>query len=405
MKGTELSRDISLLKQTLLDAHPSILRESNDFNPHFDFMTRRSFDQAFEDAMQRAREQKQFTTREALRLLLPLVTKLNDEHVEIPFAKTEAFCRENRLPVTFLVTDNTLRVAGGEHALLSDGTLVKAINGVPSDTLIGEMEHWFSGTSREMRLALLSFYFEEALLLYFDHPDKLEIDCGEQAVLRYSGTKAAKEIEYEVKDGVAHLRIRSFTGEKRVFKEAIERMFAEISQTGATRLSIDIRNNQGGVTAYGDFILNHIAKATYTQLIDSEILISQLSREGFGAFLPGWLVKSGLHRYIPVFGRLFRAKVGDTVKVGFREKKPKGDFASLDVEVLVNKASMSTSSLFAATILHYGIGRVVGETGGFPSHFGNQFTFELPASHIEVSIPVSKNTGHGSACVSGGNQD
>ena len=401
MKGTELSRDIALLKQTLLCAHPSILHESNDFNPNFDFITRESFNSVFDDAIRRAGEQEQFTPHEALKFLLPLVTVLNDEHVEIPFAKADEFCRENRLPATFLIVDGELRIATGTHPSLPEGTVVTAINGAPTALLISEMEHWFSGTSREMRLALLSFYFEEALLLYFDHPDELKLDCGEPVTLRFSGTKSAEAVEYELKDGVAYLKIRSFTGAKQTFKEAIERMFADIAHKGATKLSIDIRNNQGGVTAYGDLILSRIAKMPYTQLVDSEIHISQLSREGFEAFLPNWLVKSGLHKYIPVYGRLFRAKDGEAVKIGFNEKKPKGDFASLDVEVLVNKVSMSTASLFAATVLHYRIGHVCGETGGFPSHFGNQFTLDLPASHIQVSIPVSKNTGHGYTCVAG----
>lgn len=402
MKGTELSRDIALLRQTLLDAHPSILCESNNFNPNFDFMTQEAFDLAFGKAIRCAEERGQFTPHEALKFLLPLVSGLNDEHVEIPFAKTEEFCRENLLPATFHISDGVLRIASGKNASFLEGAVVTAINDVPADTLVGEMEHWFSGTSREMRLALISCYFEEALLLYFDHPGELKIDCGEQEVLRFSGTKSAKAVEYELKDGVAHLKIRSFTGEKRAFQEVIEHMFAEISQKGATKLSIDIRDNQGGVTAYGDMILSRIAKGPYAQLVDSEIRISRLSREGFGAFLPGWLVKSGLHRCIPVYGRLFRANDGESVTIGLREKKPRGDFASLDVEVLVNKASMSTSSLFAATVLHYKIGRVQGETGGFPSHFGNQFPLELPASHIRVNIPVSKNRGHGYACVADG---
>ena len=401
MKGTELARDIALLKQTLLEAHPSIVKERNDFNPNFDFLTQEQFDLAFDDAARKAEAGGEFSPHEALKLLLPLITGLNDEHVELPFAKTEAFCRENRLPVTFLVLGDVLQIATSEHPSLSQGDVVSAIEGVPANKLIEEMEHWFSGTSREMRLALLSLYFEEALKLYFNDPDKLVITCNQPTVLRYIGTKQTKAAEYVCTGGEARLNIRSFTGDKKSFQAVVSCLFEDIAKQGAKKLTIDIRDNQGGVTAYGDSILSRIAKVPFSQLIDSEIRLSPLSRKGFEAFLPGWLVKSGLHKLIPVYGKLFRAKDGESVKVDFREKKPKGDFAFLDVEVLVNKASMSTSSLFAATIEQYQIGRVIGETGGFPSHFGNQFTFELPSSHICVSIPVSKNRGHGFTCVSG----
>lgn len=401
MNGREFARDIALLKQTLLAAHPSILRETNDFNPNFNFLTREQFDLAFRDVMQNAAIRAELTQREAVRLLLPVVSGLNDEHVELPFMQMEEFCSGNRLPIRFGIAKGALIIKESALPSVLPGETVLAVNGVPAETLVGEMEHWFSGTSREMRLAMLACSFEEALLLYFDRPAELLLDCGEPVTLRFSGTKAAETVEYRIEQDTAYLTIRSFTGEKRAFQSVIDRMFSDIARQKATKLVIDLRDNKGGVTAYGDWILTRIAKTPYTQIMRSDTRISQFARDGFAAYLPKWLVKSGLHKFIPVYGKLFRARDGETFTMTFHNKKPKADFSNLDVEVLVNKASMSTSSLFAAAVLHYGAGRIVGETGGFPSHFGNQMALTLPESRIRVLIPVSKNTGHGQTCVAG----
>ena len=401
MNGKELARDLALLKETLLASHPSILRETNDFNPHFDFLTRAQFELSFQNAMRDAANRQEWTQLEAIKLLLPVLSGLNDEHVELPFPQMEEFRIDNRLPVQFELAGNALRISKSDLPSIVPGTPVNAINGIPAGTLIHEMESWFSGTSREMRLALLSRSFEEALLLYFERPAEVLLDCGESVCLRFSGTKPTQPLEYRIEQDTAYLVIRSFTGEKRAFRSVVDRMFSEIARQKSTKLIIDLRDNKGGVTAYGDRILTRITNAPYTQILDSSIRISQFARDGFATYLPKWLVRSGLHKWIPVFGKLFRAPDGDTVTIKFREKRPKADYSNLDVTVLVNKASMSTASLFAAAVQQYGIGRVSGETGGFPSHFGNQLSLELPESQIRVWIPVSKNTGHGQTCVAG----
>ena len=61
-------QSIALLQQTLLAAHPSILRETNDFNPNFNFLTREQFDLAFRDVMQNAAIRAELTLDEAMRL-------------------------------------------------------------------------------------------------------------------------------------------------------------------------------------------------------------------------------------------------------------------------------------------------------------------------------------------------
>ena len=401
MNGAMLARDAALLKQVLMESHPSIIKERNDFNPNFKLLTQAEFDGLFESFEHNARASGELTRFEAIRLVLPLITALNDEHTELPFMSLDGFTKDNRLPIRFSVKAGALKVKESSHSSLEAEDEIEEINGIPSRELISAMSLWFSAVSTEMRFSMLEHFFEEALLLYFGRPTMLEVRCKKTFALRFEGDKQTTPAEFTVDKDVARLKLRSFSGDMNEFKSVISDMFDEIGKHKPEKLVVDLSDNKGGTTSYGDYILSRISKVPFKQLEKVSVRTSGLARKGFGSYLPKWLVSSNLHRWMPVYGKLFRGQDGSFVDVPFKPIRPVGDFASLDVEVIVNKSSMSSSALFAATVQHYGIGYIKGESGGFPSHFGSQFEYVLPETGIRMLIPVSRNTGHGLSCVSG----
>ena len=404
MNGKTLSRDIAALRYAILAAHPGPVREQNDFNPGFNLLSEAEFDSAFEEAGRQAEAGGEISFYEAVRRVAGLLALLGDEHTELPFARLDPFAQNNRLPIALALEGDALVIVGSDAAGLYPGDTITEINGLPAGPLIREMAGWFSGTAPDMASALLGGALEEALLLRFDRPSALDIRCGGRShTLAFAGTKARPPLKYAAMGNAMELTIHSFTGPQDTFAGTIARMFNDIAVLGLEKLVIDLRGNKGGVTAYGDLILDRVAQRPFSQLTAAAIRISPLSRAGFAQYMPPWLVRTGLHRCIPRYGRLFRARDGAWVDVPFKPVTPRGGFAGLALEVWVDKASMSTAALFAAAVQHDGIGAIIGETGGFPSHFGNQFEFVLPETGLKVLIPVSRNTGHGMSRVLGKN--
>lgn len=184
-------------------------------------------------------------------------------------------------------------------------------------------------------------------------------------------------------------------------KEKIDSIFEEIEAKGCRDLIIDIRDNGGGSSGMGDYILGFLhdgklAQTSKTRLkVSSDILSPEytdlLSKyvgadaaQKYSAYLRG--------KYGDVEGMIvtlhgneddeqLNGIVGGTAK-GEPDSGPKNFFRGR-VFLLANNGSFSSASMFAAAFRDYGIGTILGyETGGVPVSFGELYVFYLKNSGI-----------------------
>ena len=176
-------------------------------------------------------------------------------------------------------------------------------------------------------------------------------------------------------------------------------MFRDARERGIEHLIIDLRRNTGGTTALGDRLLEYIAKGPFVQMHRSELQVSQEAKDYFLRFIPGFLRWIPIQYLHPLLRLIFTTREGGVATVTF-DKVVQSSIVDLRfsgrISVLISSRVMSSSSLFAATVKHYGLGLLIGESsGGFPTHYGNIVPLNLPNTGLLFFMPTSVNYGHG----------
>jgi hypothetical protein len=139
-------------------------------------------------------------------------------------------------------------------------------------------------------------------------------------------------------------------------KKRIDDIFREVRERNSPNLVLDLRGNGGGNSQMGDYIFRYIYDGTFTQY--SKVL-----------------VKSSL-------GGAVWTLVGRERAYG----KPDAFYGGR-VWLLVDNATFSSASDFAAMFRDYDVGKIVGyETGGLATCFGDTYAFNLKYSGIPCTV-------------------
>ncbi len=382
-----------LITQALFETHPYLATNKQALHG-FNMPDRQHYKKQAQQCEEAVRQIKSDDLHEFLRLVLPFISELCDEHTRIAFYKLDEFCNVS--------LDNQLHVKNSALFFVINNSeeLVTHINSIEATKLLPDLLKYFSGIDDEMKTTRLNKHMAAALKLHF----------GESLLVRVGGAGVEYDIkiinkstqqqtskaplEHKINGSAMHLKIHTFDVKKSEFRGYINRLFAEIKQKNCSELIIDMRNNDGGLTANADFILTRILTKPYSQIKYSEIYISKISRSYFESFLPKFLVKTGLHKLIPQFGAIFKAPFNNFAHINFKIIKPRGDFSHLKTTLVVNSASISTCSLFTAAFLAYGGGEVQGKCGGLATHYGNQISVPISGTGLFLEVPCSINVGN-----------
>lgn len=189
------------------------------------------------------------------------------------------------------------------------------------------------------------------------------------------------------------------------FDNFLERMFEEMEEEGATTLIVDLRNNGGGASSYGDQLLYYLGAPSNIRDHRVAIRFSRLYKESWpekyssyaesyakkfhGANLPDSLIgtddlapedtqKQDYFRYLTKEDSEFYVKSKRSVFKG-------------TVYFLVGEGTYSSAVILSTLIKDNKLFTIVGQpTRGRPSHFGEMLILRLPNSGIGCSISCKK---------------
>jgi len=340
--------------------------------------------------------------------LAPIGNLLNDEHTMVFPAEPDLLgiyepgVRLFPFDVEFI--DHKLYVAqnlSGESGI-QPGMEIISINERSAQELRTTMMTYYSGTGDAQKEFYAKENFREALTLIFGFGDSFDLVIDDRALDEInsyviSGRKFSRpDLEafgYEViAPDTILLTYNAFEDEKDDFTHFLREMFATAQQQNIQHLIIDIRGNQGGGSAYGDDILAYLMADPFAQISRVEVTISEEAKSDFLGHVPAfirWFPVQYLH---PMLKPIWAGEAGETVTITLDPVVP-GDntlrFAG-DVTLLIGPGTMSSASLFAATLRKYNIATLIGEeAGGHATPYGNIIDAYLPNTGLKVWMPTS----------------
>lgn len=191
-------------------------------------------------------------------------------------------------------------------------------------------------------------------------------------------------ITYRRMGKVGYIRARSFATKGRqdlpVYKRCIDSIFALIHHDGVTRLAIDISDNDGGASAVGNMIINHIYQKPY-----QSYSMNWKRSDEYLAKLTSWGLSDASYQ---------KATPGEVLQNSSSQVQPEkvaNPFTG-KVIVLIGPKTFSSAILFATLIQDNKIAPLAGESpvNGHPTHFGEMYSVVLPHTQLQLRFGVKE---------------
>ncbi|PKK36176.1 hypothetical protein BWI96_12235 [Siphonobacter sp. SORGH_AS_0500] len=191
-------------------------------------------------------------------------------------------------------------------------------------------------------------------------------------------------ISYKRVNHLGYIFARSFATrgnqDLSTYKRCIDSIFAIIHQDGITHLVIDVSNNDGGASAVGNMIINHIYRRPY-----QTYSMNWRRSEAYQARLTSWgLSDEHYQKALPGEILHFPSKVMVPEKVSnpFQGK----------VVVIIGPETFSSAIMFATLVQDNNMALLAGEApiNGHPTHFGEMYSTLLPNSQLELRFGVKE---------------
>ena len=151
----------------------------------------------------------------------------------------------------------------------------------------------------------------------------------------------------------------------------IAHLFGKMHEKRTDSLIIDLRNNGGGNSAMGDYLLGFLTDQPYRMFSRVDTKLSELLFKQRTEFTP------------------YRSLANLVVSELMKSKPPElqADIFKGTLYLLIGPRTFSTAAVFAAVIKDYQIGQLIGEeTGGRRQTFGDVLVDQLPLSMIRFGI-------------------
>lgn len=390
----EIFQDIDFLVQTLEEVHPDL----------YAFVSKEKFYYLYQ-GMKDYVIQKDLSPLEFYRVITPLVAILRDGHTTISFLGEDIEYITAKsisiFPYQIALDSNHIRVVQdlSEESFLSSGEEIIEINGIPSSELISTLLLYQSGESNSFKIKLLEKLFNIQLYTFlgFEKEFKIKslkgvektvkgksiIQLRQQSKNTQSIPSAQTElISYQtLKPGIGLLTLRGFMMEEKKYQTILEQIFSQIKKEEIKNLIIDNRTNTGGNSLLGNLILSYLTSKQVFSFKEVKIKKSKQYQEFWHKKredrLPPTYIEADLGELVSFPGSIIQTKVDDQLRFEGR------------VYLLIGPQTFSSGSVFATILKDFNLATLIGEeTGGFPTHFGEIYPFDLPNSHLWVNCSV-----------------
>ena len=369
----QIAQDLQFWRQQVLSRHPRYAGRD---------MLDPATETAFRDAIASCRDamsrQDAFrlvarinpTFRDAHTLILPWISGHEPSQAEV---RVQFPFRINVVPgVGMLLRSSWLHT--GTQQTLAKGTPVQAINGIPAQELIAQLETFSHGETALLRTHMLSVMLPAWLNAVKGWQGAFEIEIGPSdsaTMIRWTPDQAWVPQESVPRDlpqlswprpDLAVLKVPTFDVDEdpSTFEQAIEEAFATIRTRRATGLVIDVRGNTGGQSDAGAAIIRQFLTRPVVQVSRARERLNEDNNEQGSLGQPGQMREFDL---------------GDE---GIEPVVPEKRFGG-PVVVLIDELTYSAGILFATTMQDHKLAILAGRpTGGFANQTGNMMPSRLP---------------------------
>jgi len=342
------------------------------------------------------------------REIAPIGNLLNDEHTMVfpPGHEVKNLFEPgvNLFPFEVEFIDKKLYVVRNlsEESNIQAGMEIISINALPVEDLRTTIMTYYSGTTDAQKLFYAQENFREALYLVFGFSNIFELVIGASepgetnnyvAPGKEFPERKAEEFHYKVTaPDTVLFTYNAFEDENDEFTNFLHEMFSTVQQQSIRHLIIDIRNNQGGASEFGDEILAYLTSEPFMQFSQVEITISEEVKSNFIGYVPAFIRWLPVQYFHPLLRPLWMGEAGETAKITFDPALPTDNTLRFngDVYLLIGPGTMSSASLFAATMHKYDIATLIGENaGGYATLYGNIIDAHFPNTGLKVWMPTS----------------
>lgn len=401
---SQLSADFSLFKQALKEAHPGLYRYNSK--------------EQIDDLFSRTESllTREMTQQEFYRVLLPVVAQLKCGHTKLHpesnWTDNYYYGAEKVFPLRLYFSNGKAYVLGGyeKDNKVPKGAAVTSINNKPMDEIHDQLLKGFfsDGNNTTFKYIEMGKFFSAYYANMVEAPDTFVVNymkdhepgevklpaISRTRIDRYEKERVLQQPVQEpyslefLSDKVARLTISSFAedGKSMNYSRFLKHAFAEINDKEIPHLIIDVRNNEGGKDKRGALLLSYLADRKFRYYDRLEAATDQKYSFAKQAYLPKFY---GILRML-----ITRTATGTYLwkhHKNLNVQKPQKHPYSGKVYVLINGASFSVTSEFAAVTHYLKRATFIGEETGGGYYGNNSGTFAIvPLTHsrLVVGIPM-----------------
>ena len=388
-----LKNDLNIFRKTVEEAHPGIYwyASKKDMDVYFDSVYA-SIDKAVNDI-------------DFYKLMMKVVAQLRCVHTSVSLSQEReraAASRLKLLPFDVMIVNNKIYISETFDSILPKGFQIQTINELPVDLIVQKMLEIIPAdgynTTNKYQLLNRGMFRRAYALLMPSSDTYIIVGMDTLGHLRrvktvpiapdFNRPAAATEspISWQLRDhdSTGILTLRSFQLNAGEFARRIDSVFAQVNNRKINRLIIDLRNNGGGNNENVSELYSYFANSPFYHLRKTEVSIQPLSYRNHII---------NISEYDNLRSRLARDSSFEIFQYpGRRLREPIGaNHFNGKLIVLVNGATVSAASEFAALAKGNKRGIVVGEeTGGcyYGSTGGSYLNLVLPNSPLRARIPT-----------------
>jgi C-terminal processing protease CtpA/Prc len=342
------------------------------------------------------------THQQALLLVGQLAGALNEGHIGLPSSSVtdSLYINSSRFPYSLEKIEDSAWVVAldlSQHQTLGAHGRITEVNGITVSALNDRFNKYFGGLNtwkkQQLRLNFRRLLFLHGIQgpfsvkaitadgrnIYFvaDGNSKQRSD----SINNNPPPAYALKDPYEFRvlaDNIAYINYRKMEDLRaNPFRSFLNASFSSIRESGATGLIIDLRENSGGHSMYGEWMISYFSTTPYRFGAGSKWKISQ----HYKVYLNSGQKAFGL-RDIRSYESM---KDGEIASFTSAAHKPaKNDLAFVGkVAVLIGPETFSSANMMADGIKSYRLATLFGEpTGEAANDFGEMFSFMLPNTGI-----------------------
>lgn len=204
-------------------------------------------------------------------------------------------------------------------------------------------------------------------------------------------------------DQIAIIDLNSFGRERDLgtFKKFLDTTFTVMQQEELQDLIIDVRGNGGGESLLGEALIDYLALKPWLLFSKADFRISEQIKADMIPWLLRWIpIKTYLKLFSFMYTSMGIEKIefdsvrSDLLHASMKPKELEDHPLRYNgnVYVLIDNGSFSMSVMFAAFMKDYSRAILIGEeTGQSANHFGGNYFFYLPNTHLRASVPSGKS--------------